>query len=811
MKGRLQLFAAVLLGPGALAAAHVIALSGPALTAEEGLLLGNGDLSCSVFQTADEVVFRFGKGDVWDRRLDLDGLPPPTTLKEFRRGLIDEGWKCRVDGAHLTATKGTKNEKRMREICGGWSRALGRRPYPCPKPTGDLRLHYPADLPGPPAVAQRVLVEEGRYELEMKWRNGVTLAVEAVVAPVQNEFSLKWEVTGWNEATKAGREKPPVYFDLLRRADPDFMAWNAEFYRRHNQSHAAPGKEKAQPLPPPRAVFTNGLLGVEQAFWPDALFPAGFRCRVLLFAPKELGPAYIPPTRLWPSLALVRFRPRPSVCAGELQVAVRTSRDASLDASPPAPHAAQRAVAAQAAAAYWALSGLSVPGDPFLEWLWYATYHARRCVLRGGTVPPGLFLPSTIGDYSPWHGDYHSNYNLQSIYWGDLTANRLDQAAAYFDTIDFFRPIGRKIARDYYGCRGVFIQLEGFPLLAADDYNGTVALGRMAYMTGWAMTRYREYWQYTRDRNWLRQRGYPFIRECALFYLDFLLKAPHPDLPPQLADGKYHAYPSIDSETGLSGNPLDLTDQPDTMRFVRHCLFAAIEAAEALDTDADLREQWRDRLFNLAGRPVATAPDQPFTVLAPPEHGDARPYVAPKRWEGAPPAPPRWNNAWYYGMQTRHRLGRLRNNSYDPASCWPEYRAAIERWTHPNGLVWGMAIADLGRVGGWTESLSCMAPYQEMMLQSWDGAIRLFPWWPRRIDAAFRSWRAQGAFLVSAEWKGARIGRVEIVSQKGEPCLVHGDWRVTDAAGAAVPTDRDAFGRLRFQTVPGGVYRLTVQ
>ena len=73
--------------------------AGPALAAEEGLLLGNGDLSCSIYQTADEVVFRFGKGDVWDRRLDLDGLPPPTTLKEFRRGMIDAA------SAHGTARR----------------------------------------------------------------------------------------------------------------------------------------------------------------------------------------------------------------------------------------------------------------------------------------------------------------------------------------------------------------------------------------------------------------------------------------------------------------------------------------------------------------------------------------------------------------------------------------------------------------------------------------------------------------------------------------------------------------------------------
>ena len=101
-----------------------------------------------------------------------------------------------------------------------------------------------------------------------------------------------------------------------------------------------------------------------------------------------------------------------------------------------------------------------------------------------------------------------------------------------------------------------------------------------------------------------------------------------------------------------------------------------------------------------------------------------------------------------------------------------------------------------------------MAPLQEMLLTSWDGAIRLFPLWPRKDDIAFSNWRAQGAFLVSAEMKGGRIGDVTVRSEKGEDCLVHGDWTVTDADGKAVATDRDEFGRLRFKTQAGKAYSL---
>jgi hypothetical protein len=102
-----------------------------------------------------------------------------------------------------------------------------------------------------------------------------------------------------------------------------------------------------------------------------------------------------------------------------------------------------------------------------------------------------------------------------------------------------------------------------------------------------------------------------------------------------------------------------------------------------------------------------------------------------------------------------------------------------------------------------------MAPFQEMMLQSWDGAINVFPRWPKSKDAEFRNWRAQGAFIVSAAQKNGKVVRFEIRSEKGEDCLVHGEWIVTDSSGKQILTDSDSFGRMRFKTVSGCIYTLT--
>ena len=775
----------------AFAALRVLTMEQPASEPDEGFVLGNGDLSVCAYQTADTLVFRFGKGDVWDRRIEKERDPAPVTVRDY----IDIALGRKPAG---DCTKPSHGNGQV---------------YPMPKPVGELKLHIPANMPGFPTWRQQLLVEEGKMRLAAVWPNGVKIGVEAVVDPERNEFACTWKCVGWDEETRAGRGEPPVWFSLEREADPvasDFVSSVASV----GFSTPVGQSPDAKPLPPPVTTVdtTNGLYFIDQSFYPDRLFPDGFTCRLQLCVGKDWGRVH--PVKAGPKRAMLNFFGWSRDVSGSAVVKVTTTRDVQKGAKwpvyeKPTPFKAYAARAKESAAAYWAKSAVSFPDDPSLEDLWYATYHLRRAFLRGGTVPPGLFHPCSLRHYSIWHGDYHSNYNLESIYWGEFTANHPEQAEAFFDAVDFFRPVGKLIAEKYYGCRGCFIQLAGFPVLCDDDYFGRLTLGRMAYMTGWFASRYWEYYTMTLDEEWLRTRGYPFLKECALFYLDFLKKAPHPDLPPNLKDGKYHVFPSIAGESSLGKNPMSLCDQWSPLAFARHSLYIAAEAAKILGTDVDLVRDWTDRYENIAGPSGAAKDYEKYCLLASsPEYcGAAKPYAEPPAWDGTPKKHDD-RDFWYFGLAIRDWLGRLRQNNFIPARDWPRYRSLLEKWRRPNGAVRAMSAAHYGRTGGWTETLSCMAPVQEMLLQSWDGAIRLFPYWTKERDVAFTDWRATGAFLVSAEQKGGRLGPVTVRSLKGADCRVWGEWSVSDSTGAAVPTDRDEFGRLRFKTECGGRYEL---
>jgi hypothetical protein len=794
---------------------HSIELHRPLLHSDEGLLLGNGDLSVSVCQDADRIIWRFGKGDVWDRRLDFSSDPKPADISEIAHGIKDEGWKCPpYGGGPVEATRGTTNAARMKELCQGAPPSYNKRPYPCPKPVGELALHLPADQMGM-TITQRLLIEEAKLLITCAWASGVRLDLECFVPPTPNVLVVRWSVANWDDRTRTGNGLPPVRFSLYRWADPPLAQFAEQFAGQYlHGAFLSMCDPKVSPLPPPATRNGDGLHCIEQTFPPDPTFPEGFRYLLTPFAPgSTIAPVPMPATRE----ARLRIMPPATATNGLLAIALTTSSDpggakAELDrirtqlTSDP-PRAASRLAEAdqRSAAEFWSKSRLRL-GDPLLENLWYQTLHARRCAYRQDTVPPGLFLPSTVQDYSHWHGDYHLNYNFQEPFWGDYTANHLELGDTYFRGMEFLLQIGRKIAHDYYGCRGAFIQLTGYPIHAEDDPLGVVPMGRMAYMTGWAANQYWWRFCYTLDTNWLRTVGYPVLRDCALFYADFLKKG---------EDGLYHIFPSNQGEDGFSGNPKDYTDRPQVMQHLRYCLRCAIKAAETLDTDPALRSEWRDRLQNCAGDDGHPPPklgelEQLCHDLNPPEFGEGRPYhPQPAKAEGSPAI---GQTSWYFGQSPWSTLQTLRSGSFVAERDLPAFRELIQRWQHPNGLVWGMSIANYGRAGAWSEALGVNAPLQEMLLQSWDGALRIFPAWPRAIDARFDNFRTEGAFLVSATWSQGQVQSLEILSERGAPCRLYSPWpsgcEVLDTTGQPVKCATDQFGRTSFPTQTGGKYQL---
>ena len=167
---------------------------------------------------------------------------------------------------------------------------------------------------------------------------------------------------------------------------------------------------------------------------------------------------------------------------------------------------------------------------------------------------------------------------------------------------------------------------------------------------------------------------------------------------------------------------------------------------------------------------------------------------------------------WYAGQYPMVAIPNIRSGRLDPDRAFAGMKRIVERWRHPNGLIWAMAVANYGHCGAWTETLGIAAPLQEMLLQSYGGVLRIFPCWPAGVAASFTTLRAEGAFLVSASWNEGRVVSLEILSEKGGACRLVAPWpegvQVETAAGQPVAVTEWAPGIPAFETTAGETYHV---
>ena len=774
---------------------HKLTIKEPVNVVDHGLILGNGDISISFYQQPALLIWRFGKGDVWDRRLDYQLDPEPAHIKEVSHGVTEEGWVRSPYEHKVEALKGTENPERMKEICSG-PPSHSDRPYPCPKPVGELLMHLPADLPDM-KIEQTLIIEDALLLVNCSWSNGVKINLEVSIAPDDNILVLDWKISGWNYQTAAGElYVPPVWFALYRKSDPDVAAFGEDYCLRYNPIFDPFKKYTCKPLEKP---FINKLDDkrsyIQQNFFPEPTFPEGFCYGMMPLASNLV----IKPLDAQETLSGLRLTPSPNTASGQVCILIESAENntalaAKLEQASLIDTAVLAHANKNAANVFWAKSSLEI-SDKLVENLWYEVLHVRRCTCKAGKLPPGLFLPSTVQDYSFWHGDYHFNYNFQQPFLGDYGANHFEIGDSYFDVMDYVLQLGKLISERYYDCRGAFVQLTNFPISPLDDNMGVAPMGRMAYMTGWAGHQYYWRYRYSMDKDWLREHGYPVLRELALFYTDFLKKG---------GDGRYHAFPSTQGEDGFTGIPETLTDVSQVMLHARFALCAACHAAAELDADPDLREQWLERIDHLADINRMSSKhhkavenwDQMLDELKkasrearmgwgeitenrgnyfPPEFlgfdGNIRnpdPNIEPEFNE-----PDFCTSRWYCGKMPLYWMTELRNHTFLPERDWPHVRHTLEKWRTPNGLLCAMAVNMYGYPGAWSEATGIIAPVQECLLESWDNIIEVFPATPKAWgDVSFDNLRAEGAFLVSAKRQKGKTIYVKILSEKGGELLL---------------------------------------
>jgi hypothetical protein len=329
--------------------------------------------------------------------------------------------------------------------------------------------------------------------------------------------------------------------------------------------------------------------------------------------------------------------------------------------------------------------------------------------------------------------------------------------------------IGRDLARKYWDSDGVYFHLTGYPFTIREDPYPVGSICRMAYMTGWMANHYWYRYLYTMDRQWLEEEGYPVLRDAARFYADFLEKG---------EDGIYHAFPSGQGEYHFTGDPKDYTDMPQVVRHARYLLQIAVEAALVLNVDEQERKLWQEMAANVAD--IDSLDQRGFTEEEKTRYYANSPEFFIMPYDIEPAAHPEFlrqtrdNHFWSgsFGQFPYRFMKSIRSGNFVADRDYDVMKDFLNQWRLPNGLFCGIAQADFWYEGAMAECLGIIKPMSEMLIQSWEGKIRLFPNWPAAFDATFRDLRTRGAFLVSSSLKDGEVQYIKVTSEHGGECKI---------------------------------------
>lgn len=406
--------------------------------------------------------------------------------------------------------------------------------------------------------------------------------------------------------------------------------------------------------------------------------------------------------------------------------------------------------------------------DYYLEELYYQ--FGRYLLIsssRPGNMPAnlqGIWHDEVDG---PWRIDYHNNINVQMNYWPACTTN-LDECM--LPLVDFIRTLvkpGEKTAQSYFGARGWTASISANIFGFTPPLNSQDMAWNFNPMAGpWLATHIWEYYDYTRDLNFLKETGYELIKSSADFAVDFLWHKP---------DGTYTAAPSTSPEHG----PIDL-GATFVHAVVREILLDAIEASKVLKVDKKERKQWEHVLAHLAPYKIGRYgqlmewsvdiddpkdehrhvnhlfglhPGRTVSPITTPELAEAARVVLVHRGDGATG----WSMGWKLNQWARLQDG---NHAYTLYGNLLKNGTMDNLWdTHPPFQIDG----NFGGTAGVTE----------MLLQSHIGFIQLLPALPEAWkEGAVKGLCAKGNFEVDMVWDNNQLKEAVIHSKTGGKCTI---------------------------------------
>lgn len=431
---------------------------------------------------------------------------------------------------------------------------------------------------------------------------------------------------------------------------------------------------------------------------------------------------------------------------------------------------------------FWTQTNVSIPDD-IIEKRWY--HETYKFGSAGGVFPIALQGPWTAdnGKRPPWKGDYHHDLNTQMSYWISYSGNRLDQERYFIEWLWNIRGESFKWTQRFFNMPGLNVAMTTD--IIGRQIGGWRQYTHSATTAAWLAHHFYWHWKYTNDKDFLEQRAYPYLYDCAVF-LDAITKDCRSTdgkrkLPlsssPEINDNRPNAWFDeltnydlslirwlFNSTAELAGILGKTEEQKKWLAIVEEFPQLWVSEKEGLLVAKNYVLPHSHRHFShlMAIFPLGTLnPYDSRDMEIINKSLDYLDKLGTSQWCG-------YSFAWKGILSAR--AGRV-EDAIRSLKIFSE-GFVLRNSFHCNGDQSGKGYSDFTyRPFTLEGNFASGTAIQEMLLQSHNGLIRVFPCIPDDWnDVSFHQLRAEGGFLVSAERKNGKTTKITIQSDMGTQC-----------------------------------------